>query len=68
MRSLGLSMVLLAAATLVSPAMSEAKTVSIQTNSGHTMKLRTMMVRGHMMILVPMRAACDVFHGMSKGC
>jgi hypothetical protein len=30
--------------------------------SGKTVKLRTMKVRGHMMVLVPMDMACDVFH------
>ena len=30
--------------------------------SGKTVKLRTMKVRGHMMVLVPMDMSCDVFH------
>ena len=30
--------------------------------SGKTVKLRTTKVRGHMMVLVPMEMACDVFH------
>jgi hypothetical protein len=30
--------------------------------SGQTVKFRTAKVRGHMMVLVPMSMACDVFH------
>jgi hypothetical protein len=67
-RTLGLCVLLLAAVAVLSPATSEARTVSVQTKSGHTMHLRTMMVGGRMMILVPLGAACDVFHGMSRGC
>ena len=36
--------------------------IEYQMPSGKTVKLRTMKVRGHMMILVPMYMACDVFH------
>jgi hypothetical protein len=30
--------------------------------TGKTVKLRTQKIRGHMMVLVPMEMACDVFH------
>jgi hypothetical protein len=36
--------------------------IQYQAPSGQTVKLQTMKVRGHMMILVPMSMACDVFH------
>jgi hypothetical protein len=36
--------------------------IPFQTHSGKTVELRTMKIRGHMMILVPMDMACDVFH------
>ena len=36
--------------------------IEYQMPSGKTVKLRTMKVHGHMMILVPMYMACDVFH------
>ena len=36
--------------------------IPFQTHSGKTVELRTMKIRGHMMILVPMYMACDVFH------
>ena len=36
--------------------------MSVQTLSGKTVQLRTMKIRGQMMILVPMSMSCDVFH------
>lgn len=36
--------------------------MSVQTPSGKTVQLRTMKIRGQMMILVPMSMSCDVFH------
>jgi hypothetical protein len=36
--------------------------MTVQTPSGKTVQVRTMKIRGHMMILVPMSMACDVFH------
>lgn len=36
--------------------------IPFQTSTGKTVQLRTAKVRGHMMILVPMYMACDVFH------
>jgi hypothetical protein len=36
--------------------------MSVQTPSGKTVELRTMKIHGHMMILVPIEMACDVFH------
>ena len=36
--------------------------IQYQMPSGKTVQLRTMKIRGHMMILVPMYMACDVFH------
>lgn len=36
--------------------------MSVQTPSEKTVQLRTMKIRGQMMILVPMYMACDVFH------
>ena len=36
--------------------------VEYQMPNGKTVQLRTMKVRGHMTILVPMDKACDVFH------
>jgi hypothetical protein len=71
MRTLKLATSLIIAGAFLVPVASEAKspkTVTIQTQSGKTMTLRTMTMRGKTMILVPMDAACDVFHGMSKGC
>ena len=65
MRILRLSLILLTAAALLAPITAEAKTshmMSVQTPSGKTVELRTMKIRGHMMILVPMYMACDVFH------
>jgi len=65
MRVLKLSLSLLTAAALLAPITSDAKTskmMSVQTSSGKTVQLRTMKVRGQMMILVPMSMACDVFH------
>jgi hypothetical protein len=36
--------------------------IPYRTPSGTTVQLRTAKIRGHMMILVPMYMACDVFH------
>jgi hypothetical protein len=36
--------------------------IPFQTSSGKTVQLRTAKIHGHMMILVPMYMACDVFH------
>ena len=36
--------------------------ITYQMPSGKTVQLRTMKVHSHMMILVPMEMACDVFH------
>jgi hypothetical protein len=36
--------------------------ITYQMPSGKTVQLRTMKVHRHMMILVPMEMACDVFH------
>jgi hypothetical protein len=71
MRILKLLVLFLFAGVFLAPITSEAKTpksVSVQTQSGKTVKLRTMMTGGKMMILVPMDMACDVFHGMAKYC
>ena len=35
--------------------------IEYQTPSGKTVKLRTMKIRGHTMIVVPMEMSCDVF-------
>jgi hypothetical protein len=71
MRIMQLLAVFLLLGVFLVPVTSEAKspkTVSVQTQSGKTVKLRTMMMGGKMMILVPMDTACDVFHGMAKYC
>jgi hypothetical protein len=71
MRVLKLSVPLFVTAVFFIPATSEAKSpksVSVQTQSGKTVTLRTMRVGGKMMVLVPMDTACDVFHGMAKYC
>jgi len=71
MRILKLSVLLFVAGVFLTPITSEAKSpksVSVQTQSGKTVKLRTMMMGGKMMVLVPMDMACDVFHGMAKYC
>jgi hypothetical protein len=36
--------------------------IPYQMPSGKTVQLRTTKIHGHMMILVPMEMACDVFH------
>ena len=36
--------------------------IPFQTSTGKTVQLRITKVQGHMMILVPMYMACDVFH------
>ena len=62
---------LLLMVAVIAPATSEAKTakmVSVQTQSGKTVRLRTMTMGGKTMVLVPMDMACDVFHGMAKYC
>jgi hypothetical protein len=64
MRVLRLSLSLLTAAALLAPITSDAKTLktmSVQTQSGKTVQLRTMKIGGQMMILVPMSMACEVF-------
>jgi hypothetical protein len=71
MRILKLSICLFTAGVLLAPITSEAKSprsVSVQTQSGKTVQLRTMKMGGKTMILVPMDMACDVFHGMAKYC
>ncbi len=72
MRGIRMFVLLLAAAAIFVPATSDAQkrshTVTVQTNSGKTMELRMRRIGGQMMVLVPMSAACDVFHGMSSGC
>jgi len=71
MRILKLSMFLFVAGVFLTPIAGEAKSpksVSVQTQSGKTVKLRTMTMGGKTMILVPMDMACDVFHGMAKYC
>ena len=72
MRILRLLMSVLLGCSLLVPIRSEAakspKSVSVQTQSGKTVELRTMRMGGKTMILVPMDMACDVFHGMAKYC
>jgi hypothetical protein len=71
MRVLKLSVLLFVTAVFFIPVTSEAKSpksVTVQTQSGKTVTLRTMRVGGKMMVLVPMDTACDVFHGMAKYC
>jgi hypothetical protein len=71
MRILKLSVLLFVTAAFLIPVTSEAKSpksVTVQTQSGKTVKLRTMMVGGRMMVLVPMAMSCDVFHGGAKYC
>jgi hypothetical protein len=71
MRVLKLSVLLFVTCVFFIPVTSEAKSpksVSVQTQSGKTVVLRTMRVGGKMMVLVPMDMACDVFHGMAKYC
>jgi hypothetical protein len=34
--------------------------ITVQTQSGKTMQLRTMKIRGHKMIVVPMEMSCDL--------
>ena len=71
MRVLKLSVLLFVTGVFFIPVTSEAKSpksVSVQTQSGKTVKLRTMMMGGKMMVLVPMDMSCDVFHGGAKYC
>jgi hypothetical protein len=79
MRILKLSVPLLVTAVFFIPVTLEAKSpktsgqaqrksVSVETQSGKTVELRTMMVGGKMMVLVPMDMSCDVFHGGAKYC
>jgi hypothetical protein len=65
MRLLRFPLCLLTAGALLAPITADAKAskmMSVQTPSGKTVELRTMKIHGHMMILVPIEMACDVFH------